>query len=102
LLAHVEHLHLAGARVQTSHVKALDRLGWALLLAPARHPAPPVSAELTNPDRGGQVSGAQGVSVIAPDQDDVLVAIDDPRKLRAEPSAIDGLHRAPGMCASSY
>ena len=68
----------------TSSRSILPRL--ALLLPPARHPAVQVAAErCVIPTDPASRAARMRVLVVAPDEHDLLVAVGDPRQLRAEP-----------------
>ena len=87
-LAHVEHLDGRPALhplVQTVDVDPAHAPGAAALLPPARHAALEVAAHRRDPDRAGEMRGADAVLGVAAHEHDLLPALGDPRELRAEP-----------------
>jgi len=70
-------------------LEALDPLDRALLAPPFGHAAVEEAAEAANPDRQSKLRGAARVPVVAADQDDLLIAIGQPREASAE-AGLDG------------
>ena len=87
-LAHVEHLErrvVLRPLAQRRDVDPAHAPRAAALLPPARHAALQVAAHRRDPDRAGEVRGADAVLRVAAHEHDLLPALGDPRQLRAEP-----------------